>query len=74
MEGLSPPREASSAQTLSASLSFGLATGLATMASGWLYARVQGLGYLVMAVMAVAGALVALTLPRLASAPQASED
>ena len=73
VEGLSPPREASSAQTLSASLSFGLATGLATMASGWLYARFQGLGYLVMAVMAMAGALVALGLPRPASGQQHTE-
>jgi PPP family 3-phenylpropionic acid transporter len=73
VERLSPPREASAAQTLSASLSYGLATGLATLASGWLYARFQSLGYLAMALMAVSGAIVALGLPRTASALQHPE-
>jgi len=63
VERLSPARHASAAQTLSASLSYGLATGLATIASGWLYARFQGLGYLAMALMAAGGAVLALMLP-----------
>jgi len=74
VERLSPPREASSAQTLSASLSYGLATGLATIASGWLYARFQGLGYLVMVLMALAGGAVALAVTRPASAPHRPQD
>jgi MFS transporter, PPP family, 3-phenylpropionic acid transporter len=63
VERLSPARHASAAQTLSASLSYGLATGLATIASGWLYAHFQGLGYLAMALMAAGGAVLALMLP-----------
>jgi len=73
VERLSPPQEASAAQTLSASLSFGLAMGLATIASGWLYARFESFGYGAMALMALAGAAAALALPRGASAPGHAE-
>ncbi len=73
VERLSPPQEASAAQTLSASLSFGLAMGLATIASGWLYARFGSLGYGAMALMGLAGAAVALALPRGGSAPGHAE-
>ena len=65
---MSSPREASAAQTLSASLSYGLFTGVATIVSGWLYGQFQGMGYLVMALMAVVGAGLALGLPRATSA------
>ena len=68
VEEMSSPREASAAQTLSASLSYGLFTGVATIVSGWLYGQFQGMGYLVMALMAVVGAGLALGLPRVTSA------
>ena len=73
VERLSPPQEASAAQTLSASLSFGLAMGLATIASGGLYARFESYGYGAMALMALAGAAAALALPRAGSAPRHAE-
>ena len=68
VETITAPREASAAQTLSASLSYGLFTGLATVASGWLYGQLQERGYLIIALMAVVGAGLALGLPRATSA------
>ena len=64
IERFAPRRDASLAQVLLASLSFGTATGLATLASGWLYARFQVGGYWVMAAMAAFGVAAAMVLAR----------
>ncbi len=65
VEHLSPPAQASSAQSLSASLSYGLATGLATMGCGWLYAHFQTSAYLAMSMMAIAGVVCVIPLRRI---------
>ena len=54
-ERLSSPRNASAAQTINSALSGGVLMGLATMASGPLFDRFGTQGYLLMAVMSVAG-------------------
>jgi PPP family 3-phenylpropionic acid transporter len=55
VERLSNPRNASAAQTINSALSSGLISGLATMASGWLFDRYGALGYLLMSAMCLAG-------------------
>ncbi len=62
VERLSPPTHASAAQTLAASVSFGLATGLATLASGALYEHFGVGAYFVMATMGALGLTGALRL------------
>ncbi len=62
VEQLCSRRTASTAQSLSASASFGLATGLATLGSGWLFERFHGAGYLAMSAMAAAGLVCAVVL------------
>ncbi|MDQ0462326.1 PPP family 3-phenylpropionic acid transporter [Caulobacter ginsengisoli] len=59
-----PARFASAAQSLATTLSSGLLIGLATLASGPLFDRFGSLGYLAMAVMALAGVIGAARLPR----------
>jgi PPP family 3-phenylpropionic acid transporter len=61
-ERLSGPRNASAAQTINSALSSGLVSGLATMASGWLFDRYGAHGYLLMSAMSVAGLVGALRL------------
>ena len=65
---LSSPRNASAAQAVNSALSGGLISGLATIASGWLFDRSGAEGYLLMSAMSVAGLIGALRLygiPRL---------
>jgi PPP family 3-phenylpropionic acid transporter len=62
VERLSTPTNASAAQTISSALSGGVLSGLATLASGWLFDRTGGLGYLSMAAMSAAGLAGALSL------------
>jgi len=65
---LSSPRNASAAQAVNSALSGGLISGLATIASGWLFDRYGAEGYLLMSAMSVAGLIGALRLygiPRL---------
>lgn len=62
VERLSTPRNASAAQTLNSALSGGVLSGVATMASGWLFDRVGASGYLLMSAMCVAGVAGALRL------------
>ena len=57
-----PPRLAATAQSLYAVCSSGIAMGLATFASGPLYAAAGGRAYLLMSAMGVAAALFALWL------------
>jgi len=64
VDRLCPRSQASAAQTLSASLSYGLATGATTVAGGWLYARFGAGAYLPMSVVALVGAIGALVLSR----------
>lgn len=52
------------AQSLYAAIGGGVMIGLATIASGWLYARFDGWGFLAMAALAAAGALASLRLGR----------
>lgn len=59
-----PPRLAATAQSLYAVCSSGIAMGLATFASGPLYAAVGGRAYLLMSAMGVAAALFALWLSK----------
>ncbi|MDB5417466.1 MAG: permease of the major facilitator superfamily [Phenylobacterium sp.] len=61
-ERLSSPRNASAAQTLNSSLSGGFISGLATMASGWLFDRYGAHGYLLMSAMSAAGLIGAARL------------
>ena len=61
-ERLSSPKNASAAQTLNSALSGGLISGLATVASGWLFDRYAAHGYLLMSAMCVAGVIGALRL------------
>jgi PPP family 3-phenylpropionic acid transporter len=62
IERLSPPQHASSAQTLSSALAWGLFVGLATTLSGVLYDAVGAYGYLAMTVLALAGTAGALMI------------
>ncbi|WP_374468733.1 MFS transporter [Phenylobacterium sp.] len=59
---LSTPRTASAGQAINSALSAGLLSGLATMASGWLFDHHGAAGYLLMAAMALAGTIGALRL------------
>jgi PPP family 3-phenylpropionic acid transporter len=61
-EQLSTPRNASAAQTINSALSSGVFMGLATVASGPLFDHFGAKGYLLMAVMCVAGTAGALRL------------
>jgi PPP family 3-phenylpropionic acid transporter len=61
-ERLSTPRTASAAQALNSALSSGVLSGLATIASGWLFDRGGAHGYLLMAAMSAAGFVGALRL------------
>jgi PPP family 3-phenylpropionic acid transporter len=61
-ERLSGPRNATAAQTINSALSSGLISGLATMASGWLFDRYGAHGYLLMSAMSAAGLVGALRL------------
>ena len=61
---LTPRDHASSAQTLLASLSYGLATGLATLAGGALFQLLGARAYLGMSLMALLGVMAALILAR----------
>jgi PPP family 3-phenylpropionic acid transporter len=62
VERLSTPRNASAAQAINSALSGGVLSGLATLASGWLFDRTGAHGYLLMSAMAGAGLLGALRL------------
>jgi PPP family 3-phenylpropionic acid transporter len=62
VEKLSTSRNASAAQALNSALSGGVLSGLATIASGWLFDRTGAHGYLLMAAMSAAGFLGALRL------------
>ena len=64
VDRLCPRAQAAAAQTLSASLSYGLATGATTVAGGWLYARFGAGAYVPMSVVALIGAVGALVLSR----------
>ena len=64
VQRLAPPRGASAAQTLNASLSGGLLIGLATLACGPLFDAVGARGYLAMSGLALAGLVGALRLRR----------
>jgi PPP family 3-phenylpropionic acid transporter len=55
VERLSPPESASAAQTLNSSISGGLLTGLATIASGPLFDAWGAKGYLAMTLLAGMG-------------------
>ncbi|HWA88444.1 MAG TPA: MFS transporter [Rhizomicrobium sp.] len=59
-----PPRLAATAQSLYAVCSSGIAMGLATLASGPLYAAAGGRAYLLMAAMGAASLVLALVLMR----------
>jgi len=58
------PGEAATAQALYASVTAGIGLGLATLAAGPLYQAFAGKAYLAMALLAGAGLLAALCLPR----------
>jgi PPP family 3-phenylpropionic acid transporter len=62
IEQLSPPRSASSAQMLNAAISYGLLTGLATLASGPLFDALGAAGYWAMAAIAGLGLAAAIGL------------
>ncbi|WP_269716912.1 MFS transporter [Caulobacter sp. NIBR2454] len=64
VERLSPPQSASAAQTLNSALSSGLMIGLATIASGPIFDRFGGHGYLAMALLAVIGVAGGMALLR----------
>ena len=55
VQRLSSPRNASAAQAINSALSGGFISGVATMASGWLFDRYGAQGYLLMSAMCVAG-------------------
>ena len=63
VQRLSTPRNASAAQAINSALSGGVLSGLATLASGWLFDRTGAHGYLLMAAMCGCGVLGALRLP-----------
>jgi MFS transporter, PPP family, 3-phenylpropionic acid transporter len=56
------PRNASAAQAMNSALSMGALSGLATMASGWLFDRYGAGGYLLMSAMSAAGLIGVLRL------------
>jgi PPP family 3-phenylpropionic acid transporter len=58
------PSEAATAQALYASVTAGIGLGLATLASGPLYAQLGGAAYLAMAVLCMAGGAATLVLTR----------
>ena len=62
VDRLVPRTQASAGQTLVASISFGLATGVATVASGWLFARYGVDAYYAMAAMGGLGCICAWRL------------
>jgi len=62
VEALSPPKDHTSAQTLSSVVSAGVLIGLATALSGQLYDVFEARGYLAMAAMAAVGGLFALAM------------
>lgn len=61
-ERLSSPRNASAGQAINSALSGGIISGVATMASGWLFDRYGAHGYLLMSAMSAAGFIGALRL------------
>lgn len=61
-ERLSTPRNASAGQAINSALSGGIISGVATMASGWLFDRYGAHGYLLMSAMSAAGLIGALRL------------
>lgn len=62
VERVSGPRNASAAQAINSALSSGVLSGLATLASGWLFDRFGAGGYWLMAAMCAAGLVGALRL------------
>jgi PPP family 3-phenylpropionic acid transporter len=62
VERLSTSRNASAAQALNSALSGGVLSGLATIASGWLFDRVGAHGYLLMSAMCAVGLAGAIRL------------
>jgi PPP family 3-phenylpropionic acid transporter len=62
VEALSTPRNASAAQAVNSALSGGVLSGVATIASGWVFDRWGADGYLLMAAMSVAGLIGAARL------------
>jgi len=62
VERLSTPANASAAQSINSALSGGLLSGLAIVASGWIYDRGGAQGYLLMSLMAAIGLIGALRL------------
>lgn len=63
------PAQAGTAQALHASVTSGIAMGLATLVAGRLYPEFGGRGYLAMAALSVLGLIVALALQRTSKAP-----
>ncbi len=63
-----PPAQAGTAQALHASVTSGIAMGLATLVAGRLYPEFGGGGYLAMAVLSVLGVIAALALQRTSKA------
>lgn len=61
-ERLSTPRNASAGQAINSALSGGIISGVATMASGWLFDHYGAHGYLLMSAMSAAGFIGALRL------------
>ncbi|MFN3522195.1 MAG: MFS transporter [Phenylobacterium sp.] len=62
VERLSTPANASAAQSINSALSGGLLSGLAIIASGWIYDRGGAQGYLLMSLIAAIGLIGALRL------------
>lgn len=62
VERLSTPKNASAAQVINSALSGGFLSGLATIASGWIYDEAGAKGYLLMSLMAALGLIGALRL------------
>lgn len=62
VEKLSTPANASAAQSINSALSGGLLSGIATIASGWLFDRAGAQGYLLMSAMSLLGLAGALRL------------
>ena len=62
VERLSTSRNASAAQAINSALSGGVLSGLATIASGWLFDRVGAHGYLLMSAMCAVGLAGAIRL------------
>jgi PPP family 3-phenylpropionic acid transporter len=71
IERYSPPQSASAAQVVNSALSGGLLIGLATSISGPLFDQWRAGGYWAMAVMSLAGLMVALWLCRLTAGVKA---